>query len=214
MRSNRRSFERFAVLVVIVAAHVLLLEIVFRNGKVHVRMAAADSRRGELFFFEDLPPVIDEPAQTAVPQSAAAARRPVPAREASTAITVPEETPPASIDWYGDAEDVAREGLARSQERKPRAFGEQPRSPYREPKKYKPGYEWQPQEKIAGFNGPLPYVRLGKHCMLMPPFFGCGLAFGHRPKPAGATLDEIRDPDRPRDSVPDPPRDPAPDLPE
>ncbi len=54
MPLKRRSLERFAVLVVIVATHVLFLEILFRNGRQHLRLSAADGERGELFFF-DLP---------------------------------------------------------------------------------------------------------------------------------------------------------------
>lgn len=198
-----RSVERFAMLAVIVAAHVLFLEMLMRNGKLHIRLSSQDSERGELFFFE-IPPLQEEPIAPSKPEQAA---RPPRARvpEASNAITLPreEELPPdADIDWFGDAADVAREGLDKSTGPKPRAFGEQPRSPYDKSKKRKPGYEWQPEEKKAGFAGPIPYFRIGKRCIVVPPLFGC--IVGKLPKGGGATLDEIRDPDRPRSSVPDP----------
>jgi hypothetical protein len=203
MLHRGRSFERFAVLAVIVAAHVLFLEILIRNGKSYVRMSSQDSERGELFFFE-IPPPPEEPITASKSERAARQQRAhVP--EASNAITLSreEEPPPdADIDWIGDAAAVAREGLDKSTGPKPRAFGEQPKSPYDKSKQRKPGYEWQPEEKKAGFVGPLPYFRLGKRCVVMPPFFGC--VIGKLPKGGGATLDEMRDPDRPRDSVPDP----------
>lgn len=199
-----RSVERFAVLAVIVAAHVLFLEMLMRNGKLHIRLSSEDSERGELFFFE-IPPLPQElPASPSKTGAAPRRHRPrVP--DASTAITLPQEdqaSPDADIDWFADAETVAREGLERSTGPKPRTFGEQPKSPYDKSKKHKPGYVWQPEEKKAGFAGPIPYFRLGKRCIVVPPFFGC--VMGKLPKGGGATLDEMRDPDRPRDSVPDP----------
>jgi hypothetical protein len=198
MPLQRRSLERFAVLVVIVATHVLFLEIFFRNGRQHIRLSAHEER-GELFFFELPPPEADEPSAL-TPEARPAHQAQPP--NAGNAITAPNEKPPVtSIDWYGDAGRIARDGLARSLEPKPRVFGEQPKSPYKKPPKRKGGYEWQPEEKRAGFAGPLPYVRLGKRCIIIPPFFGCRL--GKLPKSGGATLEEIRDPDRPRDSVPD-----------
>ncbi len=199
MPLKRRSLERLAVLLVIVATHVLFIEIFFRNGRQHIRLSRADAARGELFFFELPPPEAMEPA----PQPAPAPGPPRSIRppDAGSAITPPEEPPPRSIDWYGDAARVARESLDPSPEPEPRAFGEQPKSPYRKRPKGKSGYEWQPEEKKAGFAGPIPYVRLGKRCIIVPPFFGCVL--GKLPRPGGATLEEIRDPDRLRDSVPD-----------
>jgi hypothetical protein len=203
MRNRHRSAERFAVLVVIVAAHMLFLEILMRNGKVQLRAALADSERGELLFLE-IPPLREESPPPSKTQAIARRQR-ASVPDASNAITLPQkqEPPPtANIEWFGDAEAVAREGLKKSTEPKTRAFGQQPQSPYNKRTKRKPGYEWQPEEKKAGFVGPIPYFRVGKRCIIVPPLFGC--AIGKLPKGGGATLDEIRDPDRPRSSVPDP----------
>lgn len=185
------------MLVVIVATHILFLEIFFRNGTQRVRPPDGDAERAELFFF-DLPIPAEQVPVTGI--------EPVPSRQVrspdvSNAITPLEEDLPAtSIDWFGDAERIAREGL--QEKPQSRAFGEQPESPYNKRPAHKPGYVWQPEEQRAGFAGPLPYVRLGKRCILIPPFFGCTL--GKLPKAGGATLEEMRDPDRPRSSVPDP----------
>jgi hypothetical protein len=61
---------------------------------------------------------------------------------------------------------------------------------------------WSPEPKKFGFAGGLPFVRLGKRCVLGLGFFGCGV--GKLPEPNGHVLDDMRDPDRPRSSVPDP----------
>ena len=205
MRQRRgRAVERFAVLAVIVAAHVLFIEMLMRNGKLHIRLSSEDSGRGELFFFEIPPPPEESPASPAETEAVPRRER-APVPETNNAITLQQEElapPDADIDWFADAEAVAREGLERSTGPKPRNFGEQPKSPYDRNRKHKPGYVWQPEEKKAGFAGPIPYFRVGKRCIVVPPFFGCVL--GKLPKGGGATLEEMRDPDRLRDSVPDP----------
>jgi hypothetical protein len=82
-----------------------------------------------------------------------------------------------------------------------RAFGEQPVSPYRE-KEPGPRIVFEPEERKSGFMGPFPFVKLGKKCIIMPPFFGC--SFGKQKEFEGYTLEDMRDPDRPRSSIPDP----------
>lgn len=72
--------------------------------------------------------------------------------------------------------------------------------------KYKKPDPWSPEPKKFGLtDGPglrLPFVRLGKRCVLGLGFFGCGV--GKLPEANGHVLDDFRDPDRPRSSVPDP----------
>lgn len=53
---------------------------------------------------------------------------------------------------------------------------------------------WEPEEKRFGFEGPLPYVRLGQ-CVVGLGFWGC--AVGKRPPPDGTLFDRMRGPDRP-----------------
>jgi hypothetical protein len=195
----RLPLGRIAILVIIAGAHVFLVEILSRR---HVmRTAGMEEERG-LLFFVDLPRWVPDDdlsleQEPTTPRKAAATPRsaqPAPAQP----ITPPANT---AIDWYKQAEIVARADLDASGDPKPRAFGEQPVSPYRK-KKRKPPIVWEPEEKKAGFAGPFPFVRLGKKCVLMPPFFSC--SFGKEKKFEGYTLDDMRDPDRPRSSVPDP----------
>jgi len=76
--------------------------------------------------------------------------------------------------------------------------GEQPPGCHR----YRKPDAWSPEPKKFGFAGGLPFVRLGKRCILGLGFFGCGV--GKLPEADGHVLDDMRDPDRPRSSVPDP----------
>jgi hypothetical protein len=69
-------------------------------------------------------------------------------------------------------------------------------------RRYKKPDPWVAEPKKFGFAGGLPFVRLGKRCVLGLGFFGCGV--GKLPEANGHVLDDMRDPDRPRSSVPDP----------
>ncbi|MEZ5457795.1 MAG: hypothetical protein R3E65_00290 [Steroidobacteraceae bacterium] len=84
----------------------------------------------------------------------------------------------------------------------PRSFGGQPRSPYRACKPRKGSWEWKAEPGKVGMAGPLPYVRVGKRCIVGLGFFGCAL--GEPPPPNDKLLDDMRKPDRPRSSVPGP----------
>lgn len=68
---------------------------------------------------------------------------------------------------------------------------------------HRPQFGWAPNPKKAGFIGVLPYVRLGKQCILGLGFFGC--AVGKLPDANSHLLDHMDDPDRSRESVPDSP---------
>lgn len=63
--------------------------------------------------------------------------------------------------------------------------------------------EWKGQEdRRVGMAGPLPYVKLGKRCVLVAIFPMCVL--GELPEANGHLLDDMQDPQRSRSSVPDP----------
>jgi hypothetical protein len=49
--------------------------------------------------------------------------------------------------------------------------------------------------------GLIPYVRLGKRCVIALGAFGC--AIGKLPEADGTLFDDMRDPNRPTSSVPD-----------
>jgi hypothetical protein len=194
-------FRKYLVLAVIIGVHVLFIELLFRNGRRSAKLPEPDEPRTLLYLYE-LPRSSAKPASERHALRRSIAPR---ARDAVSHESTPPEEPPAkrtAIDWYAEAEQVARATITASAEPKPRAFGEQPKCPFHKRKPRKPNVEWEPKPKKAGFMGPLPYVRLGKRCLVIPPLFGCAL--GELPAPKGASLEDIRDPDRPRSSVPDP----------
>jgi hypothetical protein len=67
-------------------------------------------------------------------------------------------------------------------------------------KQHKPEFGWNRDPNEAGFIGILPYVRLGKRCIVGLGFFGC--AVGKLPQANGHLLDHMNDPDGERFSVP------------
>jgi hypothetical protein len=64
-------------------------------------------------------------------------------------------------------------------------------------------FEWRPQPRAVEFDGLIPYVHLGKRCVLGLGFFGC--AVGALPGANGRLFEGMRAPDRARSSVPDDP---------
>lgn len=192
--------RKSAVLLVIIGAHVLLIVVFSRAGKHYLRSGESGPETSSLLFFFELPPPDEQAPDAALQPQRPTETRLQPRPDASTAITLPAESPREStaIDWYAQAEELARDKAAPAP-RGPRTFGEIPKSPFTR-KQPKPQTPWAPQEKRAGFEGPLPYVRLGRRCMLMPPFIGC--AIGKLPKSRGIPREEVLDRDRDRSSVP------------
>ncbi|MGC3982307.1 MAG: hypothetical protein QM808_13720 [Steroidobacteraceae bacterium] len=98
-----------------------------------------------------------------------------------------------AVDWQVESEQASRSFVQRRLAEKaatPRAMGS--RKAAVESKKSKSdSFEWRPQEKRAGFTGGLPYVRLGKNCMLVLVFIGCG--FGGSPEANAANGDLFKD---------------------
>ena len=109
-----------------------------------------------------------------------------------------------NIDWYQQAGQVANsqaESMIKELKRACAEFalhGEQ----RLECRKYTKPDDWIPEPKKFGIDGGLPYVRLGKRCVVGLGFFGCGV--GKLPEANGHVLDAMRDPDRPLSSVPAP----------
>jgi hypothetical protein len=116
------------------------------------------------------------------------------------------DTPPSQpgIDWYHQAEQVASsQAESIFKDLKHACAVAALHGEHRpECRKYKKPDAWVPEPRKFGIAGGLPYVRLGKRCIVGLGFFGCGL--GKLPEADGHVLDDMRDPDRPRSSVPDP----------
>ncbi len=127
-----------------------------------------------------------------------------PGRKSGALSSSDTPTSQLSIDWYDQARQVANSQAESMIEEHKRAcaefalHGEQ----RLECRKYTKPDDWVPEPKKFGIDGGLPYVRLGKRCIVGLGFFGCGV--GKLPEANGHVLDAMRDPDRPLSSVPDP----------
>jgi hypothetical protein len=147
----------------------------------------------------------EAPIETARPPAAAAApreRRPV-SSPASKPVTAPPAVAAPSIpnvDWRQAAAQAVRRAGAGLLERKPRGFGAVPSPQYRKCRPKKESFEWDPDALKSGLDAILPSFRVGKRCFIVPPFFSCAL--GELPPPNSHMLDDMKDPDRDRNSVP------------
>lgn len=144
-------------------------------------------------------------AEAAPPLSTPAAPR---ARAAVSSVEPkPDITPSAAaapsipnVDWRQAAAQAVRRAGAGLLDRKPRGFGAVPSPQYRKCKPKKESFEWDPDALISGLDAILPTFRVGKRCFIVPPFFSCAL--GELPPPNSHMLDDMKDPDRDRNSVP------------
>jgi hypothetical protein len=196
---NRRrlSLRDCVVCIVVIGGHVVLLALLSRMSV--QRLPASLSERALLLI--ELPPPERSEAPPPSPAKARLRTREAPARPTGSAITLPAPRDPAPwVDWQAEGERAARDAAARQAEPGPRAFGEQPVSRYRKCKPRDSSFEWDPEPDKAGFAGGLPFVRLGKRCVVGLGFFGCGI--GKLPEANGELFAHMHSADEPESSVP------------
>jgi hypothetical protein len=131
----------------------------------------------------------------AIKRSRSASVLPSPSETLGTAPSAP------SIDWAREAEVTARtraEALARGHLCEDKAH---PGSTLPKCKKPSLSFQWNPEPPTFGVEGLIPYVRLGKHCVVGLGFFGCALG---KEEANGHLFEDLKNPNRPRGSVPDP----------
>jgi hypothetical protein len=111
------------------------------------------------------------------------------------------QTPP--IDWLRESEQAAISQSPAILAEFKRACDEAALRGERRPEcgKYHQPDAWVPEPRTFGISGGLPFVRLGKQCVLGLGFFGCG--FGKAPEANQHLFDTMRDANRPENSVPD-----------
>jgi hypothetical protein len=201
MRPTHSARIRPTALALVLLAHVPLV-LMFLWGW-HV---SRDEPEQEVIFLSLWPQTPVEKPATAQPPSRRTARRPPPPRQLSTAISTPESIAPeavpaeslrSSIDWRAEGAAAAARQAA------PVASAEftPPPKALRKPcEKKKSTWEWNKEEKSYGI-APLPYVKLGKRCVVGLGFFGCAL---QKPPEANShLLDDMRDGKTSPSSVPD-----------
>lgn len=214
MAREGRTRRRSAILGLVIVVHVLLVALAIWHQKtIAVRRQDGTSPLTFLSYTPPIPPPTEVPATTgSETQSVASPRKREEKITGDFAISLDTQTPSSSdalplalgIDWDREAATVANsqaESIFKELEHlcdEAARRGEQPPGCH----KYKKPDAWSPEPKKFGFSGGLPYVRLGKRCILGLGFFGCGI--GKLPEADGHALDDMRDPDRPHSSVPDP----------
>lgn len=202
--SDQELFRRGAALGVVIGLHALLIAAWSHLSSNRRSIVDAQERRGVLTLLEIKPQ--PQRVQTA-PERRAVAPGPKETDEiATTAITLPPTPSPAAsgafsppVDWRMEGELSGRAAVEDAARAGPRPFGPQPAS---EPEPKPKEFEWDPEPSRAGFAGALPYVRLGKRCVVGLGFFGC--AIGDLPEANGKLFEGMRDPHRHESSVPDP----------
>ena len=197
--------QRCAVAAAIVGAHVTVV-LLLCYGKQLLPFASGHPADEPLVYLTPLPaapprPSAPQGARRARPAASGAITLPAPAAPAAPTLLTPREQ--ARIDWDLEAEVAADDWvgeLARHETRKCED-SDKPGSWLPKCRKKRSSFEWNAEPKRAGFENGLPYVRLGKRCILILGLVGCAL--GAAPPANGHLFDDLNDPDRDRSSVPD-----------
>jgi hypothetical protein len=206
---RRESLARCAAAVLVIGGHALLIVLLWRS---HPRPAKGDAgvpNRGTLVMLE-LRRLPDQPSAVAPEHTRAGVMAPraqlrLPSAQPGappaldTAIQALPVKPP--IDWYREAEIVAREAGARVLPPARTDCDEVPRPGSLRPKCRKDAAEflWDPEPRRFGIEGGIPYVRVGP-CVVALIAFGCGIG---KADANGELFKDMRHPDRPTSSVPD-----------
>ena len=122
---------------------------------------------------ERIEPPMPDQADAPTPTPGTVRRR----RREAAAEAVPTGQPPAAtaptLDWHAAAERAAQRATAGALN-PTRAF-DSPESPYRDCQRKKNNFEWKPDARRTGWANGLPYVRMGKRCVVGLGFFGCAV---------------------------------------
>jgi hypothetical protein len=201
--SRRLTFAQCAAWAIVIGGHLLIILLLSQIRPRDIQIPEPDSQNRSILLLDLTPPATSLPAQKPSPDRSTITRaREYPSPDTSgdsTAIEAPLAIPP--IDWYLEAERVASGAeWAEPNEPKCRA-SDHPGSLRPECREPKRPSDWEPEPARAGFEGLLPYVRLGKRCVIGLGFFGCGI--GKLPEANGDLFDDMNDPDLLRSSVPD-----------
>ena len=198
---------RWVIAATILATHALVLVLLLASRRTVPLSATAYEQEQHLVYLKDFTPPDPTAASrdglTPRPRTeqAQGSRVPAPQSVPGAAPAAPES--PSLIDWDLEAEataDAIVRDLLKGDQRK--CDDSPKRDPWLPPcKRSTPKFGWDPQEQRAGFSDGLPYVRLGRRCILVLGMIGCSV--GRVPDANSHLLDHMKDPDRDRSSVPD-----------
>jgi hypothetical protein len=220
-QGQERSVRRFGILAIVLGGHVLLVMLFSSSKPADPRRSEPGSAPREVMVLLDLEsrPEEEPPAKRtpeSAPSSASARRSRVDRpREASrnesaespesSAIDAPDDPEGIpKIDWQREREITANSMAPKLLKEQQRKCAEAARTGAATPpgcKKRSYETDWEPEPKRAGMQGLIPFVRIGKRCVVGLGFFGC--AIGKLPEADGTLFKDMRDPNRPRSSVPE-----------
>jgi hypothetical protein len=194
--------QRCALAGGIAFAHLLAIWLLLAIGKLSITLRKAvpiEVSLSELASDVTSRPALSKAPIHGVPVQEAGGDRAGGRAASPTSLSTPGRT---LIDWGSEAsaaaDDIVRD-LVRGETR--HCADSPKRDPWLPPcKRHFGRFEWSEEPKRAGFENGLPYIRLGKHCILSVGVLGCG--FGSA-EANGHLFDDMRDPDRDRSSVPD-----------
>lgn len=194
--------QRWALAGGIASAHLVAIWLLLANGMVAITLRKAVPI--EVSLWELASKVTSRRASSKAPI------RGVPVQEAGgdragapAAYPTSPSTPGRTlIDWGSEASAAADDIVRDLVKGETRHCDDSPkRNPWLPPcKRHLGRFEWSEEPQRAGFENGLPYIRLGKHCILSVGVLGCG--FGSA-EANGHLFGDMRDPDRDRSSVPD-----------
>jgi hypothetical protein len=176
--TSRERRQRYVVVCVAVGGHALVLWLLLRVGTIPATVALQFE---SVWLSASLPLIRDEAPALPPKQHKAARQRSthVPVASQVPEAVVPTPAPasastqaPAGVDWFGEAAKAAGKAAARGDANHVGVFTP---PPVRRQRCVRPpsATQWKPEEEKFGFAGGLPYVRLGKRCVLGLGFFGC-----------------------------------------
>ena len=194
--------QRYVVAAAILGVHAVVIGLLIRTALHFQRPEAPEPEPLYVRSFSlpsthppDAPPSRRRPAPPASAQPAAGGD--------STSPFSLTPQPPPPIEWdreAGAAADALVGDIARRDQRKCEDSA-RPGSWLPKCKKHPSSFQWSEEPRRAGFVNGLPYVRLGRRCILLAGLLGC--AVGELPEANGHLFDDLKDPDRDRSSIPD-----------
>jgi hypothetical protein len=195
-----RSYRDYLVIALVLCGHAVLL-VLFARARQREQVANDQSNRTTAFLIEVPASATPEmtPIEPAISRTTIVEVPPPSAESAPSAPSTPVTTPATAPDWRREAERAAGNAIREQSAPQPRKFGA--REAPAEAPKARP-FGWDPSPGRFGFSGGLPYMELGKKCVIGLGFFACGI--GELPPANGELFEHMDDPDREHSSVPDP----------
>lgn len=199
-RVGVRSYRECVAVAIVLCGHALLV-LWFARAREHERSAVDNMHHSTLVLIPLRKPI--QPAMPTEPVIAHSTLIDIPApRFSSEPKALAPSSPPSAttpaIDWRREAKRSADDAI--QMQTAPQLRGFEARAAPEPSRKARP-FDWNTSPGKVGFSGGLPYVKLGKRCVLGLGFFGC--AIGELPAANGNLFEDIDDPERERSSVPD-----------